>query len=197
MAPPWGSSRAHRSAQASPHPTHSGGQRRTGAAAGPRQEVGLRRPLSCPIPTRGTNKTPGSPWYTTPTPPLPWRHLRGHTSTSGTSGTTRGTARPGNNSPQRGHPQRGLGTPPLPPGRRPPVDGSAPGCIYPQLPPPGVGSGSHAAPGHGPVHSAPIRPPHVPAPTSGGTLLPSVQWCGHVALRHLVARGSSALRASV
>ena len=159
--------------------------------------IATPRPFSYPIPTRGTSTTPRSPWHTTPTPPRLGTPQPIHTATSRTSGTTQGSARPGINGPQRGRPRRGLATPPLPSGWHPPVDRSAPGCIYPQLPPKGVGLGAHAAPGHGPAHPAPICPPHVLAPTSGGTLLPSVLWCAHMAPRHLVARGGNALRASV
>ena len=70
--------------------------------------------------------------------------------------------------------------------------------IPPAPPPPqGVGPGSHATPGHNPVHLASVRPPHVFTPPSGGALLPSVQWCGHVAPQHPIACRGSALRANI
>ena len=57
-----------------------------------------------PYPYQGSNTTPGSPWHTTPTPPLPRASQPMNTATSRTPGTTPRTARPGNNGPQRGHP---------------------------------------------------------------------------------------------
>ena len=93
------------------------------------------RPLSYLIPTLGTSKTPRSPWHTTPMPPRRRAPEPTRTATSRTWDATQGTARPGNDGPQRGHPRRGLITPTLPLGWCPPADGPAPACIYPQLPP--------------------------------------------------------------
>ena len=139
--------------------------------------------------------TPGLPWHTTPTPPRSGAPHPTHTATSRTSGATGGSARPGSGGAQWGHPRRRLVAPPLPPGWRPLADGRAPGCIHPQPPPPKkMGLGTHATPKGSPVYLASVRPPHVPAPTSGGTLLPGVQWCGLMAPRHHVACGCCTLR---
>ena len=67
----------------------------------------------------------------------------------------------------------------------------------PAPPPQRMGLGAHASPGHGLVHPASLRPPHVPAPASRGTLLPGVLWSGLMAPRHPVACGCRTLRTGV
>ena len=130
----------------------------------------LRHPSS-PTRTRGSPTAPLWPWPTTPTLPRPGAPQPTRTASSHTSAGTRGTARAGAGGAQRRHPRRRVAAAPLPPRRRPPPQRPTPRCVHPLLPPHRMGPGADAGPGHIPVHTTPLRPPHVSAPAGGGTLV--------------------------
>ena len=155
------------------------------------------QPPSIPTHTWGTPTAPPWPWPTTLTLPRPGAPRPTCTASSRTWAGIRRTARARAGGAQRRHPRRRLAAPPLPPRRRPPAKGSAPGCIHPQLSLWGMGPGTSTDPRHCSFHPAPLRPPHVPAPAGGGTLLPGVQRDGLLAPRRPVTDGRRTLRAGV